>query len=224
MNSLLTFQNLVHPVHTTIGDISSSSSNRSGGPLHIIGQLINDPWYSSNELRRRFRHGHRDDSREDAHVVAPDFDVRESQEYYFLEGELPGVSDKADVRIEWVGRRTLLVEADVRKVNEEEEWGVNLAPYSPNPTGAADIEAGQGGEREDEKGRHRHEHRRYAGEGVRFWLNERHAGVLQRSFTFPHDIDREKMRARLRDGLVKILVPKARGEEREESRRVIIED
>jgi HSP20 family molecular chaperone IbpA len=218
MNSLLTLQNLVHPVHTTIGD-SPSSSNRSSGPLHIIGQLINDPWYTSDELRRRFRHGVHDDSREDTHAVAPDFDARESADYYFLEGEFPGVSDKADVRIEWVGRRTLLVEADVRKVNEEEEWDIDLSPASTYHTERADVEAGRSGE--DEKGSNR---RKSRSEGVRFWLNERHTGVLQRSFTFPDDVDRDKMRARLRDGLVKILVPKVRGEERVESRRVIIED
>lgn len=224
MNSLLTLQNLVHPVHTTIGD-SPSSSNRSSGPLHIIGQLINDPWYTSDELRRRFRHGPHDDSREDTHVVAPDFDARESADYYFLEGEFPGVSDKADVRIEWVGRRTLLVEADVRKVNEEEEWGVDLSPASTYHAQEADVEAGRGGEREDEKGRHIHDHgRKSRSEGIRFWLNERHTGELQRSFTFPGDVDRDKMRARLRDGLVKILVPKVRGEERVETKRVIIED
>lgn len=239
MNSLLTLQNLVHPLHTNIGgadtDRSDHSTSSTSRPLHIIGQLINDPWYTSEELRRRFRRGSESTRWEDIRAVAPDFDVRESEGHYFLEGEFPGVRDKEDVRIEWVGRRTLVIEAEVRRVDEEAEWGIDLGhghqggeASRTGEGGEADVEAQrEKGEEQKEKhgedSRHRHD-RKKRREGLRFWLSERHTGVLQRSFTFPHDVDTESMRARLRDGLVKILVPKVRAEEREPPRRVYIED
>jgi hypothetical protein len=105
-------------------------------PIHTINQLISDPWYTIEELKRRHSanvpsHGHHHQG-EDV-MFAPNFDVRESASYYFLEGE------------------------------------------------------------------------------------------LQRSFTFPHKVDEENMRARLSSGLLKILVTKL-GSEGEPRKTVEIED
>ena len=39
-------------------------------------------------------------------------------------------------------------------------------------------------------------------------LSERHIGAFERSFTFPGEVDVDKMNACLKDGLLRIVVPK----------------
>ncbi|KAF2493846.1 hypothetical protein BU16DRAFT_428057, partial [Lophium mytilinum] len=102
----------------------------------------------------------------------PDFDVRETERAYFLEGEFPGIRDQRAIRLEWVDRRTLAIEARLERRKME-------------------IEAGKGQQWP-----------------VREWLAERRVGHYQRTFTFPGDVDAVGVRARLGQGLLRILVPK----------------
>ena len=204
----MSLQNLVHPLHTNLAD----GTNR---PMHVIGQLINDPWYTNHQLRLRSNSHH------DSHgepMIAPDFDLRESDGYYFLEGELAGIASKDDLNIEWVGRRTLLIEATVNKVDEEAEWGIHLqsSPLSPRTVEIEGAEARNSGEPERHESHNKHQReKRIHGKALRVLMNERHTGALQKSFTFPCDINAEQMRAKLTNGLVRILVPKLKVDEAE---------
>ncbi|GAB7357014.1 hypothetical protein MBLNU459_g7842t1 [Dothideomycetes sp. NU459] len=60
-------------------------------------------------------------------TITPVFDIRETRHAYFLEGELPGVADKSDIKLEWKGDRTLVLESAVFKTDLEREWGVDLS-------------------------------------------------------------------------------------------------
>jgi HSP20 family molecular chaperone IbpA len=57
----------------------------------------------------------------------------------------------------------------------------------------------------------------------RVWLSERHTGEFTRSFTFPSRIEADGLRARLSDGLLRVVVPKGREEEHRRSRHIAIE-
>jgi len=210
MEKIMSLQNIVHPLHTNLAD----DTNR---PMHIIGQLINDPWFTNQGLR--LHSGSHHDNRGEP-ILAPDFDVRESNGYYFLEGELAGIASKDKLSIEWVGRRTLLIEATVDKVDEEAEWGVRL---QSSPEGTEARNSSDPERHESHSGKHQSEKRMH-GKPLRVWMNERHTGALQKSFTFPCDVDAEHMRAKLTNGLVKILVPKLNAEKVEHSRRICIEE
>ncbi|KAF2182565.1 HSP20-like chaperone, partial [Zopfia rhizophila CBS 207.26] len=105
---------------------------------------------------------------------APDFDVRETEWAYFLEGEFPGIKDRDSIRLEWVDYRTLAIETRIPRIDLAEEWE---------------------------------------------WLSERRVGLYQRTFTFPADVDASQVRARLGQGLLRILVPKIR-ERRGSGRKV----
>ncbi|KAF2139888.1 uncharacterized protein K452DRAFT_289271, partial [Aplosporella prunicola CBS 121167] len=48
----------------------------------------------------------------------------------------------------------------------------------------------------------------HAGLLVREWLSERRLGHYQRTFTFPTDVDAAAIRARLGQGLLRVVVPK----------------
>ncbi|KAF2471030.1 HSP20-like chaperone, partial [Lindgomyces ingoldianus] len=127
------------------------------------------------------RSGHRHNHH---NILAPDFDVRETERAYFLEGEFPGIRDRESVRLEWVDCRTLAIEAKIVRVELENEWGGLKLAEAEGQKGAAPV--------------------------VREWLSERRVGHYQRTFTFPADVEAGGVRARLGQGLLRILVPKLR--------------
>jgi HSP20 family protein len=47
----------------------------------------------------------------------------------------------------------------------------------------------------------------------RHWISERHQGHFQRSFTFPIAVDFNRVKARLADGLLRIMAPKSTEQE-----------
>ncbi|KAK8162589.1 hypothetical protein IWX90DRAFT_487347 [Phyllosticta citrichinensis] len=158
---------------------------------------------SIQAAQQRLRNRRRD-------ALAPDFDVRETDSAFYLEGELPGIASTSAIRLHWIDRRTLTIEATVEKVDLEAEWGL-LRPIrgtsvqsssdgddmvvdkSPAVEGVVEANAV-----EDKPSK----------PVVREWLAERRCGQYQRTFTFPTDVDAEAIRARLGQGLLRVLVPK----------------
>jgi len=213
MDSRFSFSNLIHPQHINLSD----GKNRPMHPIHTINQLISDPWYTIEELKRRHSanvpsHGYHHQG-EDV-MFAPNFDVRESASYYFLEGEFPGIANKSDIHIEWVGHQTLVIEARVPPLDEDAEWAISHGGPGDKLSKDGSAVPAKNGDRS------KHEERR---KELRTLLSGRHLGELQRSFTFPHKVDEENMRARLCSGLLKILVTKL-GSEGEPRKTVEIED
>lgn len=92
---------VIHPVHVTLT-----------GPHHGIRslvRLIEDPYYRGNLHYRD-------------NAISPSFDVRESDNVFFLEGEFPGVADKKDIMIERLGSRTLQIRSSVARFDLRAEW------------------------------------------------------------------------------------------------------
>jgi len=61
-------------------------------------------------------------------------------------------------------------------------------------------------------------------EGVTTLVMERHVGLLGRSFTFPRAVDFDGLKAKLRAGLLRIMVPKAEEQEQPKRHRIHIVD
>lgn len=118
-------------------------------------------------------------------IVIPSFEIRESRDDYFLEGEFPGVGSEEHIKAEWTASRTLLVEANVPQVDLEEEWGIVLARTNTS----ADTKWNEP-------------------PSLHEWTRERHTGHFLRTFTFPHDVQQETLKARLTNGLLKMVVSK----------------
>ncbi|KAK9480514.1 HSP20-like chaperone [Lipomyces japonicus] len=104
----------------------------------------------------------------------PNFDVKETDKSFLLEGELPGL-DKDQVDIEFVDNHTLTVKGHVERSQEFRQ--------------AADENVGNN-----------------AGSG--YWATERVIGNFSRSFKFPDNVDTTAVSASLKNGLLKINVPK----------------
>jgi HSP20 family protein len=195
---------VTRPVHMTLAEPHSG--------LRSLARVIEDQYYSKPSHRY-----HED-------VLSPSFDVRESDSAFFLEGEFPGVGRKEDITIEKLGPRTLLVESNLTRFNIDAEWGkavlvspgtiqsemAEQQPHAMSDQGMimerdekeTNKQNSSSAERKEERGNE-------DGLGVR--LAERHVGYLQRSFTFPCAVEIEALKARLRCGLLVMMVPKMMG-------------
>ncbi|KOS47233.1 hypothetical protein ACN38_g1815 [Penicillium nordicum] len=110
---------------------------------------------------------------------SPRFDIRESEDAYHFDGELPGI-DQKDIDIEFSDPQTLVV-----KGHTEREY------HSESP-----AEIKEGNDTDEAKPTHR------------FWASERSVGEFQRVFSFPTPVDQHNVKASLKHGILSIKVPK----------------
>jgi len=120
---------------------------------------------------------------------SPRFDFRESDDAYYLDGELPGISQE-NIDIEFSDHQTLVI-----KGRSEREF------HESNPDTPQDQE-GQD-ETSDEKSISVKKNNKY-----RYWASERSVGEFQRSFSFPGRVDQSNVRASLKNGILSVVVPK----------------
>ncbi|RDA90040.1 hypothetical protein CP533_4923 [Ophiocordyceps camponoti-saundersi (nom. inval.)] len=163
----------------------------------------------------------------------PKFDVRETGENYELHGELPGMN-KDQVSIEFTDPQTMLVRGRV-----ERSWSAGQLDEA-GERGAITEEGERSSSRnslhqatvEDESDNNKSNTNTNKGvdEGkavekkkpqdkAKYWLTERSVGEFSRSFNFPSRVDTEAVSAQFKDGILNIVVPKAK---KLESRRITI--
>jgi HSP20 family protein len=143
-------------------------------------------------------------------AFSPNFDVHETKDSYVLEGEVPGVSDKKNISIEFTDDKTLVVQGRVEKTLEgwRDEKGKQkeIEPASSEEQkkieGAADQVAKEKVEGKGEMGKKKEK------AGPKVWISERSTGEFSRSFRFPTDVDVEGVKASLEHGILKVVVPK----------------
>ncbi len=193
--------------------------------LRSIVRTIEDPYFHIPS------HHHHDV------VFSPSFDVRESDSAFFLEGEFPGVVRKENIKIEKLGPRTLLVESNMARFDVDAEWGqhASVTPSAINNAQAEQHHPHGGQNREMTREREQEgdvrrdnpwsEQQGVKGnaDGLHARLAERHVGYLQRSFTFPSPVDIDALKARLRCGLLVMMIPKMT-DGRNDSKKINIED
>jgi HSP20 family molecular chaperone IbpA len=171
---------------------------------------LDDPYYSHEVLNG---HSHRG-------VVSPKFDVYGNQTAYFLDGELPGVADKKDIQFEWLANQTLVVSGWIKPVQNKAEWETDPTREAENGTATstttATVTKSSAGDSSDEG-------TDSVASELKTWLRERKQGEFERSFTFPTNIDHEGVKAKLRNGILMVMVPKAPGPNPEQRRFVPIE-
>jgi HSP20 family protein len=137
---------------------------------------------------------------------SPNFDIHENENEYILEGELPGLSDKKNLNIEFTDRNNLVVSGKVERSVETGEYLASLengeARDSEQPTTEEKGKEVEGKEVE----------RQQAGdvskEKPKYWLSERTVGSFRRTFRFPTPINEEAVQASLENGVLKIVAPK----------------
>lgn len=111
------------------------------------------------------------------------FDVRETDNAYHLDGELPGIAQK-DIDIEFTDPQTLVVKGRVEREYHRETG-------DDTKEGPAQTE------------------KQVAKPKYRFMAQERSVGEFHRIFSFPGRVDQDAVKANLKNGILSITVPKA---------------
>ncbi|ODM21945.1 30 kDa heat shock protein [Aspergillus cristatus] len=119
----------------------------------------------------------------------PRFDVRESDDAYHLDGELPGISQE-NIDIEFSDRHTLVISGRTERIHD--------TPQSQDVQGKNRdvVKAGEQSVTKSENNKHR------------YWVSERSVGEFHRTFSFPDKIDQDKVKASLKNGILSVVVPK----------------
>jgi HSP20 family molecular chaperone IbpA len=206
-------------------------SNDFSSLLNLLDQPIHHP----QSLRRRLA-----ESQDAVGAFTPRFDIKETKSAYELHGELPGIEQK-NVDIEWGEGNTLTVHGRTEYTRtdgtppkvEEEGWETAEVPEaekhnhyhkptiedsdepgesSTKPKEAEEktevVKAPQAGEVAKEKQR------------AKYWITERAVGEFHRSFSFPHPVDHDGVKATLKNGVLTVTVPKM---EKPKVRRINVE-
>jgi len=176
----------------------SSSFRPSSHELGPFFNLFNDTFSELQKIS---------DSAAVSRTFAPKFDVKEAQDKYTLEGELPGIDPK-DVTMEFVDDgQTLTIKGRTERVKEEGQrpptettmTGANAEGGQETPaTSAEGQEVSITGAQEVAK--HEPQHT--------YWMSERSVGEFARSFSFPVRVDQENVKASLKNGILSVVVPK----------------
>lgn len=128
-------------------------------------------------------------------TFTPRFDVRESNDAYHLDGELPGIAQK-DVDIEFSDPQTLVVKGRTeRSYNTEQDQ----AEEEGTSDAASDATKSKKVAKSDSK----------SSPKSTFWASERVVGEFQRTFTFAQRVNQDAVKASLKNGILSITVPKA---------------
>ncbi|KAI5196577.1 hypothetical protein E4T39_07730 [Aureobasidium subglaciale] len=130
-------------------------------------------------------------------IFYPDVDVRDYETGYAIDMELPGLSDKNSIKVEWTSKHDIMIS------------GLLARPGLPTMKNPAN---GNG---------RRTEHTGVATEGSEkdelapiLLVSERRTGHFRRRFHLPTEVDAANLRAKLEDGLLEIRVDKVKTDQR----------
>jgi len=153
----------------------------------------------------------------------PKFDVREHKESYELQGELPGL-DQKDVHIEFADPHTLVIKGHV-----ERDYSSEGAPQAQGRI-TGDVTEGHASHKvtvedaDDDADKDKAQTKNNgagntqvskkssgasATAGPKYWVSERSVGEFHRAFTFPSRVDQDAVKAKLNNGILSVVVPKA---------------
>jgi len=143
-------------------------------------------------------------------AFAPNFDVHETSSTYVLEGELPGLSDKSAINIEFTDGQTVVVAGKI-------EHSCFTGPASGTTTPEQHTEEKKFDEEKPESaaaGEVQVKKLVKADTGSKVWVSERSVGSFRRVFRFPSPVDTDNVKASLEHGILHMVVPKRRAEKK----------
>ena len=209
---------------------------RCGPARHDLAPLFSLFDDTLNEVTRA--------SRQSRRSFAPRFDVKEERESYYLEGELPGI-DQKNISIEFTDEHTLTVKGRSERHTESGTPPTAAVEASEKPatlegttTPASDdasVKSHQPSVEDEEAAANSsaaaessevaapapaQEPAKTEAPKPQYWISERSVGQFERSFSFQARVDQEAVKASLKNGILSIVVPKAKTPE---SRRINIE-
>ncbi|KAL2199732.1 small heat shock protein [Corynascus similis CBS 632.67] len=141
----------------------------------------------------------------------PKFDARETDVAFELYGEFPGL-ERDKINIEFTEPQTLVIRGRSERTYASPSAGsVDNGSQQQQATDAI-TEKGEENSGEVVKNNNKATTEKY-------WLQERTIGDFTRVFNFPVPVDQDAVSARLHNGILSVVVPKAR---KHEGRRIAI--
>lgn len=138
-------------------------------------------------------------------AFSPNFDVHETQHEYILEGEVPGLSDKKNVSIEFTDDKTVLIQGKIERAVRG--WVDEAGNVKAIEQGEQQKQIEQAGDEQKEKQKEQQK-QPDAEKRSKYWVSERSVGEFSRSFSFPGHVDIDNVKASLEHGILKVVVPK----------------
>jgi len=135
-------------------------------------------------------------------IVYPDVDMREADNEYAIDVELPGVRNKSSIKLEWISSRSLLISGNIERPALSSETKPSSAPPKEESSSTATTTGGR-----DANGEWVAPHDPEPAMPT-LLVNERKTGPFQRHFHFHIDVDMKHLKAKLEDGLLSIRVRK----------------
>lgn len=164
-------------------------------------------------------------------TFVPKFDVKELPTHFELHGELAGI-DQRDVSIEFTDPQTMSIRGRTERsyTAGTPPAAIEAGAQAPAITeGTTSQKGGRQATVEDEEGAPatsvaaresaQVEKAQKKEPEERFWVSERSIGSFARSFTFPGRIDQDGVTASMKNGILSVVVPKAK---KHESRKIEI--
>lgn len=159
----------------------------------------------------------------------PKFDVKEVADAYELNGELPGIEQK-DVEIEFTDAQTLTVRGRTERsyisgtppsnlVEGTESSGAITEGAEQRDSHKATVEDEDAADNNSTTVATQEQKPQQPHDQTRYWVSERSVGEFARSFSFPARVDQDAVKASMKNGILSIVVPKAK---KHESRKIQI--
>ncbi|KAI0107598.1 HSP20-like chaperone [Nemania sp. FL0031] len=183
-------------------------------------------------------------ARRPVQTFTPKFDVRETEQNYELHGELPGV-EKKDVHIEFSDLQTIVIRGNVERTytagtppagllgDATMSGAITNEPHAADDSAETHSNKSFQATVEDEKPEGTESTSGAVAEAPKseipaaepqqpkhkYWVYERSVGNFSRSFTFSSRVDHTNVSASLDNGILTVIVPKAK---KPETRRIAI--
>ena len=161
----------------------------------------------------------------------PKFDVSEEKDSYLLEGELPGI-EQEKVVIEFTDPHTIVIKGKVERVvrssspitNNAIEGGdagqqqktITSGTETPKSHRATVEDESEDGQQQQQVATPITEQsvaekavEKPAQPQSKYWVSERSVGEFHRSFQFPARVEQDAVKASMRNGVLRVVVPKA---------------
>ncbi|KAK0656025.1 heat shock protein 30 [Cercophora newfieldiana] len=160
-------------------------------------------------------------------VFSPKFDIRETETAYELYGELPGIN-REQVSIEFTDPQTIVIRGRVERSYSSGTPSTSGAitekgesHHAPHKVTVEDEDSEKAKEQDETQvvKKSAQAHLAKPAPNEKYWVSERSVGEFLRTFSFPTRVDQDAVKAGLEQGVLSIVVPKAR---KHESRRIAI--
>ncbi|SZF00994.1 unnamed protein product [Blumeria hordei] len=147
----------------------------------------------------------------------PKFDVKELGDSFELHGELPGI-DQNNVDIEFTDASTLTIKGRIERSYSKGTPPAALVEGEADKAAICEDGNSRTTKQDNNVSVKKSEDSNTSRE--KFWVMERSIGEFSRSFEFPVPVNQDSVKASMKDGILSVMIPKAK---KQENRKISIQ-